>query len=54
MRLDPALVRSVLVDRQHPRLLRIAVIPGARVPWRPPLRLHGVLEHLRRPIRATA
>jgi hypothetical protein len=52
MRLNPGLVRTVRLDRERRiRLNRVAVLPGHRVPWRPPIRIFGLLElvHLRTP-----
>lgn len=51
MRTQPGLNRAVSSDR--PSLhRRTAVLPGRPLPWRPPIRLIGLLELLhRRPAR---
>jgi hypothetical protein len=51
MRLQPGLHRAVSSDRPSVHR-RTAVLPGRPLPWRPPIRLVGLLELLhRRPVR---
>jgi hypothetical protein len=56
MRLHPGTTRAIAVDRTRAAvpLARTAVLPGRRAPWRPPIRLTGLLELIRRSTPAIA
>ncbi len=56
MRLHPGTTRAIAFGRTRPAapLVRTAVLPGRTPHWRPPIRLAGLLELIRRSTPAIA
>jgi hypothetical protein len=56
MRPHPGSTRAIALGRIRTAvpLARTAVLPGRRPPWRPPIRLAGLLELIRRSTPAIA